>query len=130
MVEDPLVEAEFLVPITRDSFLSDGGKHKTQTWDWLDDQLWKTFNGATRAPGLYAGFYRDPDTGSQIRDQSRKLIVALAKSRVNELRRLLAEVAIVFQQKCIYLSVAGQVEFIAPLLEESESDGTKPNDVS
>jgi hypothetical protein len=47
-------------------------------------------------------------------DSSRKFIVALPRRRLRELRALLVEACGVFQQKCIYLSVGGTVEFVAP----------------
>lgn len=45
-------------------------------------------------------------------DQSWKYVVAIAESQLDEMRALLSVVCIKFQQKCIYLSRAGQVEFI------------------
>ena len=45
-------------------------------------------------------------------DESARFIVALPESQVDELRQLLVEACNRFYQKCIYLSVAGQVEFV------------------
>jgi hypothetical protein len=45
-------------------------------------------------------------------DESRRYVVALPQDQVDELRALLREACTVFQQKCIYLSVAGYVEFV------------------
>jgi hypothetical protein len=114
MAEVPqvLVECSFLIPTRRDAYLSDGELHSTESWQWLDDELYARFDGRTVAPGLYEGFYRDPDTKQRVPDQSRRYIVAIHQSGVNDLRVLLAVACGVFQQKCIYLSVAGQVEFI------------------
>ena len=39
-------------------------------------------------------------------------VVAMTESQLDELRTLLSVACIKFQQKCIYLSAAGQVEFI------------------
>jgi hypothetical protein len=72
------------------------------------------FGGGTRALGLYEGFYTDPHSGNRVNDQSRQFIVAVPKRQLNELRIFLAEVCVVFHQKCIYLSIAGDVEFIEP----------------
>ena len=112
MIQDRTVECSFFVPIRRDANLSDGELHSTEVWEWLNDELFDRFSGGTRAPGLYEGFYRDPDTKERVADESRKFIVALPESQLDELRTLLATACVKFQQKCIYLSAAGQVEFI------------------
>jgi hypothetical protein len=44
--------------------------------------------------------------------ESRRFIVAIPQSRLDELRLLLVEACTWFFQKCIYLNVAGEVEFI------------------
>jgi hypothetical protein len=74
--------------------------------------LFARFDGGTAAPDLYRGFYRDPDTGLRVDDEARRFIVAVSETSLDEVRRLLAEACDWFQQKCIYLSVAGQVEFV------------------
>ena len=112
MAEDCLVECAFLIPIVRDANLADGDPHSTESWEWLIDELWDRFGGATIAPGFYEGFYRDPDTGGRVSDKSRKYIVAVGEDQVPRLKQLLAEVCGVFCQKCIYLNIAGRVEFI------------------
>jgi hypothetical protein len=61
---------------------------------------------------MYQGFYEDPDTHQRICDESYMFIVAVEEARIEELRQLLSGVCVLFEQKCIYLSVAGQVEFI------------------
>ena len=112
MRKDAHVECWFLIPIRRDEDLSDGDLHSVESWEWLDRELFVRFEGGTRAPGLYEGFYRDPDTGERVNDSSSKFIVALTRRRVRELRQLLRDACREFQQKCIYLSIAGQVEFV------------------
>jgi hypothetical protein len=72
----------------------------------LEDRL-DQFGGATRDTALHQGWYPDPDTGQRVTDDSRRYVVALPEDQVDELR----EACTVFQQKCIYLSVAGYVEF-------------------
>ncbi|MGH6635122.1 MAG: hypothetical protein ACRED0_02955 [Gammaproteobacteria bacterium] len=52
-------------------------------------------------------------------DTSYKYTVALSHSRLKKLRTLLSEACEVFAQKSIYLSVAGQVEFIEARGHES-----------
>jgi hypothetical protein len=103
-----LYECSFRIPVRRDRILSDGKPHRKKVWAWLENGL-VAFGGATRAPELYEGWYFDPDTGQQVRDQSRKYFVALRRGQVDELLR---QACGEFQQKCIYLSVAGRVEFV------------------
>ena len=120
MVHEPVLECSFFIPIRRDSNLSDGKPHKQACWRWMDRQLYVLFEGATIAPDLYEGFYRDADMGKRVGDKSRRFITAIPESRVDELRSLLSVAGRVFQQKCIYLSVAGHVEFV----EASEHDSS------
>lgn len=112
MFRERVLECSFFVPIRRDANLSDGEMHLADDWEWLDDELFDHFSGGTIAPGLYEGFYRDPDTQERVTDKSFKYEVALPESHLDELRALMATACVKFQQKCIYLSVAGQVEFI------------------
>jgi hypothetical protein len=119
MVHEPVLECSFLIPIRRDAELADGEAHKQECWDWLETELYARFSGFTVAPGTYTGAYKDPDTGQQVSDKSIKHVVAVAESRMDELRRLLSESCDRFQQKCIYLSVAGKVEFIEAPTDDS-----------
>lgn len=107
-----IVECSFLIPVLRDSALSDGRGHSSEQWDWLSDELWVRFGGATESPGMYVGFYADPDTGEKVTDESRRFTVAVSQSRLRDVRDLMREACSIFCQKCIYLSVAGKVEFI------------------
>jgi hypothetical protein len=111
MARQVLLECSFLIPVRRDRNLSDGARHLSHCRFWLEHALF-VFGGATRAPDLYTGWYLDPDTGEQIRDRSRKYFVAVQRAQVGELRDLLRQACATFQQKCIYLSVAGRVEFV------------------
>jgi hypothetical protein len=106
-----LPECAFLIPIRRDRNLSDGQLHRRTCWKWLEDNL-DQFGGATRDTALHQGWYPDPDTGKKVVDDSRRYVVALPQDQVDELRAVLREACTVFQQKCIYLSVAGYVEFV------------------
>lgn len=112
-------ECTFFIPIRRDSNLSDGELHSVEMWEWLDDELFERFGGRTIAPGLYKGFYRDPDTQERVPDQSRKYVVAVPQRRIRLVRDLLREACHRFCQKCIYLSVAGEVEFIEATNDET-----------
>ncbi len=50
---------------------------------------------------------------------SRRYILAIPETKVNDLRFLLKMAAHTFDQLAVYLSVAGQVEFVTP----TEDDG-------
>jgi hypothetical protein len=117
MVHDPLLECSFLIPLRRDANLSDGEPHEPETWEWLYDELYNRFQGATFNPTPYVGSYEDPDTHERVTDESKKYIVAIPETSVDELRLLLSVACFFFRQKCLYLSVAGRVEFVrAPIL--------------
>lgn len=120
MIREALVECSFLIPIRRDANLSDGAVHSPEAWGWLGDELFTQFHGRTLAPGLYEGSYQDPDTKQRVSDEARRYIVAVPNSSVDQLRGLLARACVVFQQKCIYLSVAGQVEFVEAVRNEPD----------
>jgi hypothetical protein len=119
MVLEPVLECSFLIPIFRDGELSDGKVHKPWLWDWIEDELHVRFGGFTVAPGRFRGSYTDPDTEERVSDESVRFTVAVTESRVDELRNLLSGACVIFQQKCIYLSIAGQVEFIEPAKDET-----------
>ncbi|HEY2412919.1 MAG TPA: hypothetical protein VGI40_11785 [Pirellulaceae bacterium] len=106
------VECSFLIPVCRDANLSDGSPHLRAAWQWLDSELFDRFGGRTKAPGEYHGFYRDPDTEEQVADESIRFFVAVPKKDMNKLRSLLEGACVIFAQKCIYLSIAGKVEFV------------------
>jgi hypothetical protein len=114
-----LLECSFLIPIRRDKQLSDGKSHKPRAWKWLEVRL-EEFGGATRATALYSGWYRDPETGARVSDLSRQYVVAVPRPRLDKLRTLLREACEVFRQKCIYLSIAGKVEFVEGSVREDE----------
>jgi hypothetical protein len=99
--------------------LSDGKAHRGPAWKWLDDQLMQ-FDGGTRSLELYEGWYTDPDTGKRVTDQSRRYFVAMPAKEVERLRVVLRAACLIFQQKCIYLSVAGRVELVAGNADEDE----------
>jgi hypothetical protein len=112
MLSPLLLECSFLIPVRRDANLSDGQLHDPGMWDWFTNELHERFGAQTAAPGLYVGSYEDPDTHERVTDESFKYIVAVEEPRMGELRQLLSAACVLFQQKCIYLSVAGRVEFV------------------
>jgi len=106
------IECSFLIPIRRDANLSDGEPHAKEAWNWFEATLLAAFGGRTIAPGFYHGAYTDPDTHQPVADESVRFIVAASESDIALLRTILSIACTVFQQKCIYLSIAGRVEFI------------------
>lgn len=119
MASRPLVECSFLIPIHGDRDLSGGRKHTRRAWRWLHESLGQ-FGGGTRTTELFIGWYIDPDTHEQVEDLSRKYYVALPRREIRKLRSLLRTACGVFHQKCIYLSVAGQVELVQGAAHEEE----------
>ena len=81
--------------------------------------MYDDFGGDTRSLERQEGWYQDPDTGERVTDLSHKYTVALPRAEVGRLRALLREACVQFAQKCIYLSVAGHVEFVEGPSHES-----------
>jgi hypothetical protein len=106
-----LLECAFLIPLRRDRNLSDGEAHSPDAWDWLRTQL-LPFGGGGRLRETVEGWYVDPDTHEPVWDDSWRYFVALPRRNIRRLRALLVEACSVFAQKCIYLSIAGHVEFV------------------
>jgi hypothetical protein len=111
VAEEPLFECTFLIPLRRDPHRCDGRRHLKKAWLWLDRELY-VFSGVTRAREPLEGWYVDPDTGKRVADSSRKFYLALAQEDLPLLRSVLRKACGVFQQKCIYLSISGRVEFV------------------
>jgi hypothetical protein len=78
------------------------------------------FQGGARAKDPLHGFYTDPDTGKRVWDWSKKYFVALPRRELDSLRSLLRLACVVFQQKSIYLSIAGNVEFVRRPTDETD----------
>ena len=106
-----LLECEFLIPLHRDRILADGRAHPPEAWVWLRQQLF-AFGGGGRYQEAVEGWYLDPDTDEVVWDTSWRYFVALTPKKVRRLRSMLVEACHMFAQKCIYLSIAGHVEFI------------------
>jgi len=101
-----------LVPVVRDS---DRKPHQPVLWRLLQDALLSTF-GAVTGPEAVA-YYRNPvavrgawSPGAgreQVEDLSRKFTVAVPEDRVDELRAILRRAGNSFDQRVMYLEVAG-----------------------
>jgi hypothetical protein len=76
MVQDPLLECKFFIPVLRDAKLSDGHHHEERFWEWLVFVLFDKFGG--NDPGR-----NDPrilsrsDTSEQVGDESHEFTVAI-----------------------------------------------------
>ncbi len=62
-------------------------------------------------------------SGKVIEDESRKYHVAVPKDQVKRLRGILRKVANSFDQECIFLSVAGLVEYVERRPEDGFLEG-------
>jgi hypothetical protein len=112
MPKAKLVECQFLVPLRRDAEISDGKLVDTRDWRWLQEKLLEQFGGWGMMSDSFEGAWRSGVSGKESRDFSKRYFVALSKSEVQALREILKLACIRFGQQCIYLSVAGMVEFV------------------
>ena len=62
--------------------------------------------------GVTPGEYEEGPTSVVTRDESRKYWIALPAEKVETLRAMLRRAANTFDQRAIYLSVAGRVKFV------------------
>jgi hypothetical protein len=101
------LEHYFLIPLRRDSRLSDGEPHAETAWAWLHDQLWEKFGLVRYSNALEIASWRDKD-GVCVHDESRKYTIALFEEETEELTRILTQACEVFWQECIYFHVEGR----------------------
>ena len=101
------------------------GPHPPIVWRLLQDAIRAAFPQGHSGPELLyknvvtvPGEYVEDATKKVVRDESRRYTVAIPRSKVEGLRRLLRRTANTFDQKAIYLSVAGKVEFVTPRPED------------
>ena len=71
-----------------------------------------------RGDALLPSEFEEKPGAPPISDTSRRYILAIPESKVNDLRLLLKMAAHTFDQQAIYLSVAGTVEFVIPTDED------------
>lgn len=107
----------FLVPIVRDS---DRHPHPPILWRLLEDALIALFEGLGgpetvlfyRTPEPVSGLWSPEPGEAPVEDRSRRYTVAVDVGRVEELRALLRRAGNSFDQRVMYLEVAGHAELI------------------
>jgi len=120
-MDEPLVECSFPIPIVRDS--APRQHHQPHAWDDLTIELRKLVKSYPRGhqgpktvfhweEDVMPGEYEEGPTSGVTRDESRKYWIALPAAKVEDLREMLRRAAKTFDQRAIYLSVAGRVEFV------------------
>lgn len=119
-MDEPLLECSFPIPIVRDG---DRQAHQPHAWDDLTIELRnlaKSYPRGHQGPktvfhweeDVTPGEYEESSTSGVTRDESRKYWIALPADKVEDLRAMLRRAANTFDQRAMYLSVAGKVEFI------------------
>ena len=106
------IQTTFLIPLYEDKNFGNGKLHPATRWTQFHKKLYATFGAWTLAPGEYRGSYKDPQTGEEVPDLSRKYILAVSKKDLKKLKDFLKEEGAIFLQKCIYLETAGKVEIL------------------
>lgn len=106
----------FLIPVVRDS---DRKLHPPILWRLLQDALTRRFGSVTGPePVLYQRLRAVPGSwvpsGGQapVQDLSRRYTIAIPDHEVDALRALLRRAGNSFDQRSIYLEVAGQAELL------------------
>jgi hypothetical protein len=122
-MDDRRVQCEFFIPIVRNS---DKKPHQPIAWNLLVNEIRKVFPAGHTGPetfyrgdSLVPGEFEESPAVPPIQDMSRRYILAIPETKVNDLRLLLKMAAHTFDQLAVYLSVAGQAEFVTP----TEDDG-------
>jgi len=121
-MEERLVECSFLVPLVRDS---DRVVHSPIAWSLFQDAMREAFPKGHSGPEMMykdvetvPGEYVDEAAKKVVGDVSRRYVVAIPRTKLEDLRQLLRKAANTVDQKAIYLSVAGEVEFVTPRSED------------
>ena len=122
-MDERRVQCESFVPIVRNS---DKKPHQPVAWNLLVNEIRRVFPAGHTGPetfyrgdALVPGEDEENPAEPPVKDTSRRYILAIPEAKVSDLRLLLRMAAHTFDQQAIYLSVAGQVEFVVP----TEDDG-------
>ena len=115
--EPPRPACVFLVPVVRDS---DRKPHQPILWRLLQDALLRTFGAVTgpetvlyyRNPAAVPGAWSPGEGQEPVEDLSRKYTIAVPPDRLEVLRSLLRRAGNSFDQRVMYLEVAGYAELV------------------
>ena len=114
-----LIQTSFLIPLHEDKHIGNGRLHPANRWIQLQRKLYAAFGAWTLAPGYYKGSYKDPDTGMEVSDLSRKYILTVPKKDLKKLKIFLKKEGVIFRQKYIYFEAAGKVELLEMSYEKN-----------
>lgn len=110
MVRQKMPECVFLIPLVRDS---DRQPHSPILWELLRYALRRKFEGFHFDIATVQGEWSPSgDPENLVQDECRKFTVAVPEERIDELRSLLRRAGNSFDQRAVYLAVAGYVEFL------------------
>lgn len=122
-MDERLVQCEFFVPIVRNS---DKKPHQPTAWMALGSEIRRAFPAGHSGPEtfyrgdtLVPGEYEERPQEPPIQDESRRYLLAIPETKLDDLRQLLRKAANTFDQKAMYLAVKGDVEFVTA----SDADG-------
>ena len=122
-MDERLVQCEFFVPIVRNS---DKKPHQPMAWRAFGNEIRRMFPAGHSGPEtfyrgdtLVPGEYEDSPEAAPIQDESRRYLLAIPETKIDDLRQLLRKAANTFDQKAMYLAVKGDVEFVTA----TEADG-------
>lgn len=122
-MDESRVQCEFYIPIVRNS---DKKPHQPVAWNLLVNEVRRVFPAGHTGPEIFyrgdalvPGEYEETPQSPPVDDMNRRYILAIPEAKITDLRLLLKMAAHTFDQKSIYLSVGGKVEFITP----TEDDG-------
>src|SRR5438445_10047550 len=115
-MDDRRVQCEFFMPVVRNS---DKKPHQPIAWMMLGNEIRRVFPAGHSGPetfyrgdALVPGEYEENPGSPPVSDVSRRYILAIPESKVNDLRLLLKMAAHTCDQQAMYLSVAVAVEFV------------------
>jgi hypothetical protein len=116
-----------MIPLVRNT---DRQPHNPLAMRDLEDAIFGLFEGLTGPERLYRipppvpGKYTDRSK-NRIEDENHRFLVALPRSRLDELRRVLKRACNTFDQETIYLSVKGTVELVDAKPEDGFLGGAR-----
>src|SRR5438552_5495683 len=101
-MDERFVQCEFFVPIVRNS---DKKPHQPSAWTTLGNEIRRVFPAGHSGPetfyrgdALVPGEYEDSPPDSPIKDESRRYLLAIPETKVDDLRELLRKAANTFDQ--------------------------------